>query len=207
MSDSEDDGPPVFTDEETIMATAAASGTGATGAIGAATEPEPEPEPDFESDIEQDYEEEPRFVSDFKQIGHTSFVGGGPIGGFFEKEENEIILFRKNMEKITIPLGEQYEEQPSLTRLLSNYPHPRFLNPELCFIVSFYFIEGWSQDQKTNYNNIKKYNRDVASRYHTLKKIADYTLPDTQDNKKLNSLSIQHHDIFRYCTLFSMNNR
>lgn len=171
---------------------------------------------------EDDYEyaEDPQFVATFAQIGHTSFVGG--VGGtnsrlFDILRHMDATESEKFMEQMSILYSAINKTQPfnpqdnPFLNLISKYPHPRFLNIPLCYIVAHYFNDKKHElTKETIGQSIKTYN-DWIKKYKiiALKSIAVEPIPgigkaERERIEKLNATLIQPHDILRYIYLFKL---
>lgn len=141
-------------------------------------------------------EEFPTFEVTFDQLGHTSAIGGagGQQSRYFD------ILRRINatesenfLEQMSIFYSNHdlpFDQQNNIySKLLVNYPHPRFLNIPLCFIARNYF-----------YDQTQKKCRWTQPYLSILK-------DDIEKNKSLEVLlpivENQHHDIYRYILLMN----
>lgn len=144
-------------------------------------------------DVEQDQYNPLNNVT-FSHLGHMSLGAMMQIG--FDVEQDEVELLLNNINKLLQPSGEKYELEPVWGQILSKYPHPRFLNPLLFFIVSKYFnpLTADGCDIHSFPKQIEFYNKE--SQRYQLPKIA------IDDDK--NPFSVQRHDIVRYCKLFSL---
>jgi hypothetical protein len=131
----------------------------------------------------------------FSHLGHMSLGSIMQIG--FDVDQDEVEILLNNINKLLQPSGEKYDLEPVWSQILSKYPHPRFLNPLLFFIVSKYFnpLTDYGCDIHRFPAQIEFYNKD-SIRYQ-LPKIA------INDADK-NPFSVQRHDIVRYCKLLSI---
>jgi hypothetical protein len=152
----------------------------------------------IEEDEEKDkyqYEEEDGLVStyatDKDRVSESKFARDTENYSEIEMFTNTMIQFYNTFEAKFKP-----ENYPDLTNFIRKYPHPRFLNPSLCFIVVNYFKNRDIYEYKNEY--AARYNAEVQENIYKKN-----VLQLINTDKDINKSYIQPHDIFRYILLFN----
>lgn len=165
-------------------------------------EPEKKEEKQPEIDVadEEDrekyqYEEEEALVStyatDRDRVSDSKFSRDTENYSEIEMFINMMMHFYTTFESKFKP-----ENSPDLTTFIRKYPHPRFLNAALCYIVTNYFKDGNTYVYKEEY--VTKYNKEVEENIYKRN-----VLQLINTSKNTDKSFIQPHDIFRYIILFN----
>lgn len=163
---------------------------------------EDEPKEDNEdgNPYQDGQEEFPEFEVTFDQLGHTSAIGGaGQQSRYFDilrrinATESENFLEQMSIfySKHDMPFNQQNNVY---SKLLVNYPHPRFLNVPLCFIAMNYFYSTSRKRCDWSATFLKDLENDITN---SKSKSLDVLLPIVKDQK---------HDIYRYILLMNQFN-
>ena len=158
-------------------------------------------DPDYNSDPPFEEEEQIQFVSTYQQMQHTSNISGNlQQFGIFIKEEDEVVQFLNDATKLFQTLNVEFNpsESETLMRFINKFPHPRFINPILAYIITSIFhasgdIYKWDKNMVEYYNKNKEKN---------LPKIR--TIEDDEDDEEQTHKLIEQHDILRYINLFNI---
>ena len=121
---------------------------------------------DYNSDPPFEEEEQRQFVSTYQQMQHTSSISGNlQQFGIFIKEEDEVVQFLNDASKLFHALNVEFNpsESETLMRFINKFPHPRFINPILAYIItSNFYVEGdiykWDINRVEYYNTNKEKN-------------------------------------------------